>query len=162
MAPIAITPALAQRNHDEVLQPYQFCRAPQRNANDRRMGVPYRSRISQCLRSGPIQLQSGLSCHRESWGRALNGERRLTEMAAFSHLPHCSSSFPGFHSRGIHRHNICTDRKLCLADTAEKVYYRSSFLATDVATRSTSARKHGFSTQLWPGSDHDGYPARSR
>lgn len=80
MAPIAITPALAQRNHDEVLQPYQFCRG----ASETQMIDEWVYHTARASRNAFEVAQYSYSlacCAIESWGRALNGERRLTEMA---------------------------------------------------------------------------------
>lgn len=80
MAPIAITPALAQRNHDEVLQPYQF-----------RRGVSEIQMIDDwvyhtaCASRNAFEVAKcayGLTRHAvENWKQALNSEgSRLTEM----------------------------------------------------------------------------------
>ena len=79
MAPIAITPALAQRNHDEVLQPYQFCHG----TSEMQMIDEWVYHTARASRNAfeVAQYSYSLACRViESWGRALNGERRLTEM----------------------------------------------------------------------------------
>lgn len=79
MAPIAITPALAQRNHDEVLQPYQFCHG----TSEMQMIDEWVYHTARASRNAfeVAQYSYRLACRViESWGRALNGERRLTEM----------------------------------------------------------------------------------
>lgn len=106
MAPIAITPGSRPTQSRRSAPTVPVLPWRQRNANDRRMGVPHRSRISQCLRSGPIQLQSGLSCHRKLGTSAKRRAAPYGDGKAFSHLPHWQPRLFRFHSRGIHRHNI--------------------------------------------------------
>ena len=100
MAPIAITPALAQRNHDEVLQPYQFCCG----TSETQMIDEWVYHTARASRN--VQLQFGLSRHRKLGTSAKRRETLYGDDQALSHFPRRQPRLFRLHPRGIHRHNL--------------------------------------------------------